>query len=165
MNAGGGGKDPLYSFAWDRSFTNIIQSESAKDSVSIQSGSLALGDNRIYVRMRSGATCYTVQSNTDSITIRRDQTTGLVDIDNPGRVINVYPNPFRSQVTINGLNEAKQYLVIITSLEGRLLYQRKISNRSSIELPVIQGAPGLYWLTLYDAAHNRKIGSMQLIKQ
>lgn len=165
VNASGGGKNPLYTFAWDRNFTNPIQAESAKDSISLQPGSLAMGDNWYFVRMKTSSTCYTVQSNTDSIKIRRDQPTGIVDIDNPGRIINVYPNPFKTQLMITGLNAVKQYMVTITSLEGRLLYTRKISNRSSVELPSVPGAAGIYWLTLYDAARSRRIGSIQLIKQ
>jgi hypothetical protein len=165
VNAAGGGKDPLYTFAWDRNFTNIIQAESVKDSATIQSGSLAIGDNWIYVRMKTSSACATAQTNTDSIKIRRDQTTGLVDIDYPRQVINVYPNPYVSQFTINGLSSAKQYIITLTDLQGRQLYTKKISNQTTIVLPAIPGSNGMYWLTVYDATRRKQIGSVQLIKQ
>jgi hypothetical protein len=115
--------------------------------------------------MKTSETCYAAQTNADSINIRRDQTTGIVDIDNPTQTINIYPNPFKSQITVGGLNAQKKYIVTVTNLQGQQLYNKKVSNRSSLELPAIQGAGGIYWLTIYDETRKRSLGSVKLMKE
>jgi hypothetical protein len=163
-NASGGGKNPLYTFAWNSSFTNIIQAESNSNTVTIPASSFALGDNKVYVKMKTSEDCYMAQTNSDSITILRDKVTGIVDIDNPGQVINIYPNPFDGPVTLSGLNPDKVYVIKIVNLQGQEVYSKQVTNQQTKQLAPVKGGTGVYWLTIYDVKHKRQIGAVKLIK-
>jgi uncharacterized repeat protein (TIGR01451 family) len=164
-NASGGGKNPLYTFAWNNSFTNIAQAESSNNILNITASSLALGDNKVYVKMKTSEDCYAVQTNIDSITIRRDMSTGITDIDNPGQVITIYPNPVKGPITIKGLSAAKTYTFTIVNLRGQVVYTKRVANQSTINITEFNGVSGVYWLTIYDEKKNNTLGSVQLIKQ
>ena len=163
-NASGGGKAPLYTFAWNNSFTNIAQAESSSNTLTIPASSLALGDNKVYVKMKTSEDCYTAQTNIDSITIRRDMSTGITDADNPGQVITVYPNPIKGPITINGLSTGKSYTISITNLQGQVVFTKRVASQSNTNITEFKGASGTYWLTIYDEKKSRKLGSVQLIK-
>jgi hypothetical protein len=164
-NAAGGGKAPQFTFAWNNSFTNLLQAESSNNTLSITPASLAVGDNKIYVKMKTSEVCYTAATNTDSITIRRDQSTGIIDADYPNQVIAVYPNPFRGPVTVSGLSTAKTYLLTVYDLNGKLVTSKKVANRTTAEVNGLKNAPGVYWLRIYDDKKNITIGTVKLIKQ
>jgi uncharacterized repeat protein (TIGR01451 family) len=164
-NASGGGKSPLYTFSWNSSFTNIIQGESNSNTVTIPAASFALGDNKVYVKMKTSEDCYTAQTNSDSITILRDKVTGITDIDNPGQVINIYPNPFNGPITVNGLSPAKVYVIKIVNLQGQEVYSKQVTNQQTKELAPVKGGAGVYWLTIYDVKNKRQLGAVKLIKR
>ena len=164
-NAAGGGKDPLYTFAWNNQFTNIIQTESNNNVLTITSSALTIGDNKVYVKMKTSEACYKGQTSVDSITIRRDQSTGILDADNPGQVITAYPNPFKGALTVTGLSTAKTYIITVYNLKGQTVFSKRIANRATTYISQIQHAAGAYWLSIYDDKNKRLIGSIQLIKQ
>jgi uncharacterized repeat protein (TIGR01451 family) len=164
-NASGGGKDPRYTFAWNNSFTNIIQTESSNNILTITASSLALGDNKVYVKMKTSEDCYIMQTNIDSITIRRDMSTGITDTDNPGQVITAYPNPFKGAITVTGLSTAKTYVVTVYNVKGQTVLSKRVANRTTTDLNQIQNGAGVYWLSIYDDKNKRLIGSIQLVKQ
>lgn len=164
-NASGGGKDPRYTFAWNNSFTNIIQTESSNNTLSINAASLALGDNKVYAKMKTSEDCYTVQTNIDSITIRRDMSTGITDTDNPGQVITIYPNPVNGPITINGLSTGKTYTFTIVNLQGQVIFTKRVANQRTTSISTFKGESGVYWLNIYDEKRNRTLGSVQLIKK
>ncbi|WP_205513126.1 T9SS type A sorting domain-containing protein [Longitalea arenae] len=164
-NASGGGKNPLYTFAWNNSFTNIVQAESNISTLTINGSSLALGDNNVYVKMKTSEDCYMAQTNIDSITIRRDMSTGITDTDYPGQVITIYPNPVTGPLTINGLSTGKTYMFTIANLQGQIVLSKRVANQSTAELRNFKVGAGVYWLSIYDEKKNRLLGSVQLIKQ
>ncbi len=164
-NASGGGTAPLYSFAKDRTFTTILQAEGINNILNIDPSSLTIGDNWIYIRMKSNATCITSQISIDSIKLVRDMLTGITDPDNPGTIISLYPNPFNKQVFINGLSAGKSYMISITNLNGQLIQQNKISNRTNVELVLKTSKAGTYLLTIYDEKKKLSLGTMKIIKQ
>jgi hypothetical protein len=164
-NAAGGGTSPLYTFAKDKAFTNLLKAESSSDSIHITPTNLTVGDNWIYVRMKSSAACYTAQTNIDSIDVRRDQSTGIIDVDDPSRVINIYPNPFRDRFTIDGLNAGKIYTVMIYNLQGQIIFQQKVTNKNTIEIPGLKPTATVYWLSIYDDRKQKLIGTVKMLKQ
>jgi uncharacterized repeat protein (TIGR01451 family) len=164
-NASGGGKSPQYTFAWNNSFTNIAQAQSSNNILNIDASSLALGDNKVFVKMKTSEDCYTAQTNIDSITIRRDMSTGITDVDFPGQVIAIYPNPVNGPVTINGLSTAKTYTFTIVNLQGQVVLSKRVANQSTTTIRDFNVRAGIYWLTLYDEKRNRPLGSVKLVKQ
>ena len=115
--------------------------------------------------MKTSLACFTAQTNTDSILVRRDAITGIIDVDDPTRIINIYPNPFNKRIIINGLNPAKNYEIRITTLDGRQVYQKQVKSNTQANLLLNTYTSGTYWLTLYDQRSHRLIGTVQIIKQ
>jgi len=164
-NAAGGGKNPLYTFAWNRGFTNIIQAEGTNNTVTISPSSFAIGDNPVYVRMKTSEACYTAQTDIDSITIRRDQATGIIDIDNPLQVITVYPNPFRGIIKVDGLSTAKTYTINIYNVHGQLVGSKRVVNSSTTNITGSQFDGGVYYLRIYDEKKKKWLGAVTMIKK
>lgn len=165
VNLAGGGSAPLYTFALDRNFAQVIRAENTSVHCKIEPASLTIGNNWIYVRMKTSETCYTSQTGVDSIKITRDATTGIVDVDYPGQVISIYPNPFNGPITISGLSTTKKYTVILYNLRGQQLSSTRIYNTNTA---TINGSPysaGSYWLGIYDEKRKRLLGTVKLVKQ
>ncbi|GGB25826.1 T9SS type A sorting domain-containing protein [Puia dinghuensis] len=70
-NVSGGGSSPQYTFALNRNFVPVLYGPGAADTVIIDTASLSIGVNMIYVRMQTSDSCYTSQTATDSIVITR----------------------------------------------------------------------------------------------
>ena len=164
-NAVGGGSTPLFTFAKDRTITNIIQGESANNTLTVQPNTLLIGANWIYVKMKSNAACYTVQSNIDSIKIERATVTGITDVDFPNQEIKIYPNPFNRVINITGLSTAKEYTIIINDLKGAQVYSRQVNNVNNYVINKQSLLTGQYWLTIYDNSKKKFIGTVPLIKE
>ena len=162
-NASGGGATPKYTFAKDRLFATILQAEGSSATLTQAPASFAVGDNWIYVKMKTSDTCYTAQTNIDSIKIVRSSVTGITDIDFPQQVINIYPNPFSGQFMISGLNTGKTYQVTLYNMQGQQLLSQMVSNKQSLFVNNIITATGIYLLQLYDVKKQRLIGSVKLI--
>ncbi len=163
-NAAGGGTTPLYTFARDRDFTNIAQAESTSNTWTFNPSILAIGDNKIFIRMKTSATCYVVNTAVDSILLQRSSVTGITDPDMPGRVINVYPNPFKDVIMLNGLSAAKTYTVTLYNFEGKQLLSRRINNRTSFSIARQHQAAGIYWLSVFDEKRKVLLGTVQLVR-
>jgi uncharacterized repeat protein (TIGR01451 family) len=159
----GGGTSPLYTFAKDRNFTTILQSEGAGYVLQIDPSSLAIGDNKIYVRMKTSATCYTDQTNADSILLKRDATTGIIDPENPSQVIVITPNPFRDHIQVSGLNSGKKYLVVLYTAQGQAIHTLQVNNKTILNIPATGIRPGAYWLSIYDG-NKKLLGTEKVMK-
>jgi len=164
-NTSGGGTAPLYTFGKERTFGNLWQAEGASSTLTIAPLLLTLGDNWVYVRMKSSAGCVTINTAIDSIKLVRDMMTGITDPDNPGKVISLYPNPFNKQAYISGLSAGKSYMISITNLNGQLIQQKRISNRTNTELLLQTNKSGTYLLTIYDEKKKLSLGTIKIIKQ
>lgn len=164
-NTAGGGNSPLFTFALDRNFTNIIRQESIIHILNIDASTLAIGDNKIFVRMKTSAACFVVNTAVDSIVLVRSSVTGINDPDMPGQAINIYPNPFMDKITINGLSTSKIYTFRLFNLEGKLLSSKRVSGRSTILIESQHQPTGIYWLSIYDEKSNKLLGTVKLIKE
>jgi hypothetical protein len=164
-NAAGGGTAPKYTFAKDKAISTILQAESSSNTFTMQPNTLTVGSNWMYVRMKTSDSCFTTQTNIDSIDIERSAVTGLTDIDFPGQLINVYPNPFNNVININGLNAAKTYTVIIANAPGQKVYNRQIANSNTLSINNGHLQAGRYWLSIYDVKKHSLLGTIPLIKE
>jgi len=163
VNAAGGGKLPLYTFAWDAAFNNQVQLESSNDKATIQPAEFKLGDNQVYVRMRSSDNCVTTATATDSIRINKTNITAVVDINAPGHMIHIYPNPFRGQLTLKGFQPAGVYVITLYDVQGRLLLQQRIVNNTQVQLQVPESGGNIYLLNIYDEQHRKMLGTEKLL--
>ncbi|MHA4842529.1 DUF7619 domain-containing protein [Flavitalea antarctica] len=160
-----GGATPVYTFATDRNFTNILQSESASATYGITADKLINGSNWIYVRMKTSEGCYTTLTAIDSVKITRNlMTTSVTDVDYPGIAITGYPNPFTNGFTIKGLSTNKTYSVTIYDARGVILDAYKFSNKTTHLLNTAKFVRGTYWISIRDMKKNRLIGTLKAVR-
>ena len=162
-NASGGGATPKYTFAKDRLFVTILQAEGSSNTLTQTPTSFTVGDNWVYVKMKTSDTCYTAQTNVDSIKIVRSSVTGITDVDFPQQLINIYPNPFRQQFLITGLNITKTYLVTLYNIYGQQVFQQQVKQQQTLLVNHINTATGIYLLRIDDVKKQRLIGTAKLV--
>jgi hypothetical protein len=163
VNTAGGGGQPLYTFAKDRGFTNLVQGESALASVTVDPSTLQVGNNNFYVRMRTSDNCYSVQTAVDSILIVRSTVTGLTDVDFPNQEINVYSNPFFGRLHIVGLQSSKSYAVTLVNSNGQIVVRQQVSGQQEAYIETGVQPAGIFLLNVYDEKKGRLIGSVKLL--
>lgn len=163
-NVAGGGASPLFTFGKDRNMTVLWQAESTNNTLTTDSSQLAIGLNRIYVRMRTSLSCYTVTTDLDSIDITRPVLTGIRDIDFPSQEITIYPVPFNRSFEIHGLQSSKTYSITLINSIGQVILQKTIKNTTDMVVTHFMPS-GNYWLSLYDNTKLRLIGTVPLIKR
>ena len=166
MNKVAGGNSPIYSFATDRNFTNILQPPGALSTTTITAAQLVDGDNWIYARMQSSDTCVTSSFALDSIKILKSiHVTGITDVDNPTIIINSYPNPMSNKITITGLMPTKNYLITVSDNLGHQVIKRSSRGIQIITISSSTWSVGPYWISIYDKNKNKLIGSIRIVKQ
>jgi hypothetical protein len=160
-NVNGGGTAPVYTFARNRQFTDIVQT-GTQHVLTLQPASLNVGDNTFYVKLQTSDSCFTSKTAIDSITIQRSAVTGIIDPDNPDQIISVSPNPFNEEIVVNGLSNNVSKLLLFDAT-GRLLISTQTLGQSLVRLkPPI--ASGICYLVIY----NRKkqpLGVIKLLKR
>ncbi|WP_217601887.1 T9SS type A sorting domain-containing protein [Chitinophaga sp. GbtcB8] len=162
-NVSGGGKLPLYTFAWDRNFTDQLQIESSSDHVTVSPAAFKLGDNWVYVRLRTSESCYTAATAIDSIKINRSSITAIVDVDAPGQSIRIYPNPFREQINVYGLQLTRSYIISLYNIQGKLILRQKVVNNTKAQLQVQSASGAIYLLNVYDEKKKKVLGTEKLV--
>ena len=162
----GGGTSPLYAFSLSKSFNPLLQAESGSSGVTISAAALPNTTNTVYVRMKSSDTCLNNIYAYDSIIIMKNNiSTGLIDMDNPGVVINTYPNPVASSLTIVGLSTAKKYNIALRNQTGSTIRSLRVYGVNTKVIAVNNLAAGSYWISIYDVGKNLLIGTMQVFKK
>ena len=159
----GSGNAPVYNFSIHRDFSGILQNDSLSNTLNVASQILSVGDNWIYVRMKSGEQCVTSATAIDSVKIVRNAVTGIVDVDFPTSTITAYPNPFRSDITIKGLQASGSYTIQLLSASGSLVRTQDVQRKTSVTFYNLGVFKGKYFIRLYDKKKNRWIGSMPVI--
>jgi hypothetical protein len=162
-NVTGGGKQPLYTFAWDRDFINQLQLEGGNNSVTVDPAEFKLGDNWVYARVRTSDQCYTAQTGIDSIKINKTNITAVVDVDNPDKPVIIYPNPFRDQINVNDLQPTKVYVLSLYDVQGKLLLHQRVVNQTKAVINPPAGMGGIYILRVYDEKTNRLLGISNIV--
>jgi hypothetical protein len=165
VNITGGGTAPAFTFALDRNFTNLLQAEGSNTNITFDPAVLKLGANKLYVRMKTSATCFTQQTVIDSVTITKYGASGFVDPDYPMQRISANPNPFNSRLMVHGINAAKAYTLIIHNHQGKKVFQRRVAGVSLATLHVPALPAGIYTLSVYDETKGQLIGTINIAKQ
>jgi uncharacterized repeat protein (TIGR01451 family) len=158
-----GGSNLRYTYAKDRTFTNILQAEGSNNIVTIDPSNFNQGNNWVYGRISANGECYTEETNIDSIQIAVNFVTGVVDVDAPGRSIIIYPVPFNEHLILKGFSPSKKYEVILVNAQGGQLYSATIKNRDTHEFKTAGLPAGVYIVHLYK--NGKKLGAVQVVKQ
>jgi hypothetical protein len=159
----GSGNLPVYTFSTHRDFSGMLQADSLSNTLNVASQILSVGDNWIYVRMKSGEQCVTSATAIDSIRIVRNEVTGIVDVDFPTSVITAYPNPFRSDITIKGLQPSVQYTLQLINASGKIIDTKDVTNAASFTFRNINVSKGQYLIRVYDKKKKRLIGTTAVL--
>ncbi len=162
--ASAAGNGALYSFAKDRGMLNILQPESSSNILALPAVSLNVGDNWIYVQMKSADECVTSATALDSVKIIRTAVTAIVDVDYPNSTIIAYPTPFTSNLTIQGLQPASFYSIQMLDASGRIVVSKDVKNQTTYQFLNLNLRHGAYYIRLYDKKKKRLIGSMKVLK-
>jgi beta-propeller repeat-containing protein/type IX secretion system substrate protein len=165
-NTTGGGSAPLFAFGKDKNMTTslLLQAESPDNTLNLDPANLTVGANRIYVRMRTSESCFTIATAIDSIDITKSTATSIIDIDFPGNNIYVYPVPFDRTFYVKGLQISKSYSISLTNSMGQTVFQKRVQNSSEINITTNFSA-GNYWLTIYDETKKRLLGVIAVVKK
>jgi uncharacterized repeat protein (TIGR01451 family) len=156
----GGGKQPLYTFASDAAFRNILQPAGLIDSVLVPASALSLGNNVFYVRMQTSDSCYTAASAIDSVVV-----TLISDSSgSPGlSVPTVGPNPFAGEVTIGGLQSNMTYGIDLLSTAGQEVIRMVVQGQTQAVLRAGSLQRGVYYLRIVDLNSGRVLLIMKLL--
>src|SRR5262249_52079823 len=154
-NQGGGGSNPLYLFARGRGLDTVLQAEGAQNTLTIDPSTLRIGNNEIYVRMKTSDTCYTQQTGIDSILLTRSTVTGITDVEFPGQVINATPNPFNDLLIVTGLQTIKTYSLSLVNASGQTIMTQRVEGQSSYIMHLAIPAKGMYYLRVFDETRHR----------
>ena len=164
-NTTGGGAKPEYIFAKDRNFTVVLQNQSYNNKLIISPKALLLGNNWIYVQMKSSETCNTVQTASDSTNIQLEPMTGISDPEFPSQLISVNPNPFSNQIIISGLHNEKSYQITLYQASGKEIFSVQIMNQTGFDFTYPNLSAGVYLLRIYDMTKKSVLGSLKLINE
>ena len=166
VNNAGGGTSPLFTFAKDKDFIDILQAEGYGSTVTISANDLANGPNWFYVKMKSSDSCVGGATDVDSINIvNHIARIGIIDNDFPTITISTFPNPFTNHITILGLQPSKNYTIKATDNFGRRIYEHTSPGSNSIDVSTVKWSKGLYWISIYDKEKNKLIGTIPVLKQ
>jgi uncharacterized repeat protein (TIGR01451 family) len=154
------GANPLYLFALDNAFTNVLQAESINNILNLNANTLAPGLYTIYTRIKTTQNCYSKLYHVDSVSIKRNGSLNILDRSN---VITITPNPFNDNININGLDISKAYIIELVDNNGKAVYKQKVNNqyshRININLP-----KSIFLLRINNMTDNSKLKSVRLIK-
>ena len=163
-NVSGGGASPVFRFATDRLFQNLLTSNGA--TTVIAPSTLSVGTHWIYVQMVTSAGCTNVSSVTDSLRLLvSDVATGLTDVDFPDRQLKVYPNPFKSVLKLKGLQRSKSYRVELFTLSGNKIVSETVRGHENWQTAVLRSTEKVYILRVFDLAGKRSLGSVLVYKK
>jgi hypothetical protein len=111
------------------------------------------GDNEVYVRMRVGDS-----TATDHIRIVKTHSFSK-------NLVLVYPNPFTTQFTVEGLARDKRYKLTLHALNGSVVFTWFANYQYKyIVVPEISLRKGIYFLEVFDLSTQKVAGGSILLK-
>ncbi|WP_343704142.1 T9SS type A sorting domain-containing protein [Chitinophaga sp.] len=154
----------LFAFARDTSFTSLLRPESTDSVLLLPPGALQQGGNNIYVRLRTG--CGTDSVATDRVHIIKTFLSHIPGKDFDSKLlIIVYPNPFTTQFTVEGLQPSRKYVLTLHDLSGRTVVTVLADYLHKINIvPNVPLNRGVYFLKAWDVAAQQTVGGAVLLK-
>ncbi|MEP6467027.1 MAG: T9SS type A sorting domain-containing protein [Parafilimonas sp.] len=77
--------------------------------------------------------------------------------------INLYPNPVKDILTINGLDTKTNYTLSIINNKGNVVATKQVNNLSSYQFNVQNVSSGVYYVNV--VANNKLIATLKFVKQ
>jgi hypothetical protein len=181
-NASGGGSAPKYTFALNPGFAPALYGPGADDTVVIDTAALAIGVNKVYVRMQTSDSCFTAQIATDSIVITRSasaggggnpgggnpaggsqDSTGNTANDSTSSSLTVGPNPFHDQLVIKGLQSSVPYTISLLNGNGVEVIRTRVAGVTQTTFITGPVTTGIYILRLYDETKGKVLRYVKLL--
>jgi len=98
--------------------------------------------------------CQSGFNNTPYI-LQRCSSTNSIQENNSLYNIHIFPNPAGEELQLNGFAIDREYLVLLYDLSGRMIFQKHISGKLQVILPLYGIAAGSYFLKIYSARESR----------
>ena len=70
--------------------------------------------------------------------------------------ISIYPNPTRNSVTISSKEEIERAFIAVSDINGKYFFSEKVPNLSTHTIYIGSWSNGVYLITIYDSANNKK---------
>lgn len=153
----GGGSTPLFTFAKDRGFSSVFRTEGPDSVLTLAATAFAIGNNPVYVRMRTSDTCYTVATAIDSISIAEAAPDTL-----PQAALRVDPNPFTDQLHVTGLKSTDVYSVSLLNSVGMEVYETRVAGATGEVLYTGRYPAGVYLVRVFDETTGRLVRLVKL---
>lgn len=156
----------LYTFARDAAFTNLLRGEGADSVLKLHPSAFTRTNNDVYVQMKTTGGCSTDSIATDNIRIVKTFLSGIPgrDFDNKNLII-VYPNPFTTQFTVEGLESSKKYKLTLHALNGTVLLTTYVNYlRKFTVVPNVSLRKGIYFLEVFDLSTQKVASGSILLK-
>jgi len=126
-------------------------------------GRLVNGGGKLFFSAYSNAYGYELFVGGDCSTASRPIVSQPVITETPQLFdVLLYPNPSNGPASLKLSEEAKNVIVTITDISGKVFWQSSFNNATQINLPVDKLATGIYMVTVKSSAGNK---SLKLIKQ
>ena len=155
-----GATTPLYTFARDAGFTNIVRTQGQADSATVAVSTLAPGNNVFYVKMQIGDSCVSSSTATDSIVVVMPaDTSGSTQ----GGHVMLGPNPFTGNVIISNLQSNKSYGIALANSSGQVLITQVVQGQTQAVLLTSDLLRGVYFLRVYDLGNGKTVKTAILL--
>ncbi|NVO04285.1 MAG: SBBP repeat-containing protein [Bacteroidetes bacterium] len=145
--------DSLGNEIWVGRYKNSLNSSDYGNSIGLDN------NGNVYISGRS----YDLNS-TAIVTVKYSSNVGIQEFsENSDNILNIYPNPFETNLTIEVQNELKNAELIIYDLFGKEIYKMNCINQQTINIKRNNLADGIYFFRLIE--NNQIIGKGKIIAQ
>ena len=151
LNANASGGTPPYSYSWEE--------QSTANSLGAQQTYTVVSNGIYYVVVTDANGCVETSGVTEF-----DETTGL--INTLGVIaLNIYPNPFKDETTVDFGREIKEATITIVDVYGKLIERYNVTNQQTQIIKRNNKASGVYFLEIEIEQEELKIVKIVLEKQ
>jgi hypothetical protein len=150
LTANASGGTPPYSYAWEE--------QSTANSLGAQQTYTVVSNGIYYVVVTDANGCIETSGDTEF-----DETTGLINTVG-GIALNIYPNPFKDETTVDFGREIKEATITIVDVYGKLIETYNVTNQQTQIIKRNNKASGVYFLEIEMEEEEPKIVKIVLEK-
>ncbi|MBT4478837.1 MAG: T9SS type A sorting domain-containing protein, partial [Flavobacteriales bacterium] len=134
LTANASGGTPPYSYSWEE--------QSTANSLGAQQTYTVVSNGIYYVVVTDANGCIETSGDTEF-----DETTGLINTVG-GIALNIYPNPFKDETTVDFGREVNRATITIVDVYGKLIETYNVTNQQTQIIKRNNKASGVYFLEI-----------------